>query len=132
MFWKKKKHWYQLHQALWDELVPPDGQANTVQGELIRATGRLTAEATRNGNINWSDQFELMLNFVVATLNSEASFSELEKSEISAAGDHILENIEAPQFKDGVGYYLLSEYAVKYCLNNRTRQRREIDPLLRI
>lgn len=46
--------WQAEFARLWDELVPPRGQARTVQGELIRCVGRLTDEAYRNGNQNWS------------------------------------------------------------------------------
>lgn len=46
--------WQEEYGRLWDELVPGRGQVPTVQGELIRCVGRLTDEAYRNGNQNWS------------------------------------------------------------------------------
>jgi hypothetical protein len=45
--------WRTEFKRLWKELVPPEGQANTVQGELIRAVGKLKDEAFRNGNQNF-------------------------------------------------------------------------------
>ncbi len=38
---------------LWRELVPSGGEAETLQGEIIRAVGRLEDEYNRNGNVNW-------------------------------------------------------------------------------
>ena len=38
---------------IWQRLVPPEGQAATVQGELLREIEKLYHEAWRNGNINW-------------------------------------------------------------------------------
>ncbi len=45
--------------ALWQTLVTDSGQAPTVQGELIRAVGRMRDEAERNGNANWDEGYEL-------------------------------------------------------------------------
>ncbi|CAH8770501.1 hypothetical protein [Paenibacillus dendritiformis] len=41
----------------WQTYVPKQGQAETVQGELIRAIEKLRGEAQRNGNINWDKGF---------------------------------------------------------------------------
>lgn len=38
---------------LWRELVPPSGEAETLQGEIVRSVGRLEDEYNRNGNVNW-------------------------------------------------------------------------------
>jgi hypothetical protein len=40
---------------LWKELVPAEGNANSVQGELVRAIGRLQTENFRNEMTNWGD-----------------------------------------------------------------------------
>jgi hypothetical protein len=39
--------------CLWGELVPSGGEAETLQGEIVRAVGRLEDEYNRNGNVNW-------------------------------------------------------------------------------
>jgi hypothetical protein len=57
--WSGRMTWMERHAELWERLVPRSGQADTVQGELIRVTGRLTDEAHRNGNTNWDDGHEL-------------------------------------------------------------------------
>lgn len=46
---------------LWKALVPRSGQAETVQGELVRAIGRLAGECYRNGNGNWGPSFEALI-----------------------------------------------------------------------
>jgi hypothetical protein len=46
-----------------DRLVPDHGVADTVQGELVRAVLRLTAECCRNGCGNWDNYFEALADF---------------------------------------------------------------------
>ena len=60
--------WWEEQPRLWARLVPTSGQATTVQGELIRCTGKLTDEAYRNGNANWGPGFERMTKFMGRTL----------------------------------------------------------------
>jgi hypothetical protein len=57
----------------WDlvfRIVPDEGVADTVQGELVRAVLRLTAEFRREGCGNWDDYFEALADF------AEAAFSD--------------------------------------------------------
>ena len=59
--------WKAVYSQLWDELVPPSGRSDSLQGELIRCIGRLSDEAFRNGNINWDhrpDDFREMADFL--------------------------------------------------------------------
>lgn len=53
--------WRQQYNELWDALVPSSGPAATVQGEVIRITGRVGHELLGNGGINWDDDFRAML-----------------------------------------------------------------------
>lgn len=56
----------QMNDDYWElaeRLVPEHGAADTVQGELVRAVLRLTAECTRNGCGNWGDYFEALAEF---------------------------------------------------------------------
>lgn len=50
-----------IHDALWDYLVPARGACATVQGEVIRITGRIGDEVYRNGGMNWDDEYRKML-----------------------------------------------------------------------
>lgn len=61
--------WKKEHERLWAALVPNEGQADTLQGELIRIAGKLTDEAYRNGNINWDSDCERMWRFVAKHLD---------------------------------------------------------------
>ena len=51
----------ELHDALWDYLVPSRGACATVQGEVIRITGRIGDEVYRNGGMNWDGEYRKML-----------------------------------------------------------------------
>ena len=49
---------------IWKNLVPKSGQSLSVQGELLRAVEKLRYEAQSNGNINWDDNFEQLIDFL--------------------------------------------------------------------
>jgi len=51
---------------LWQSLVPDKGEASTVQGEMVRAIGRLLLECEDNGNINWDedDYYQSLTDFL--------------------------------------------------------------------
>lgn len=53
--------WQAQHRELWDLLVPSSGPCRTVQGEVIRITGRIADERHRNGGVNWGrDDLEML------------------------------------------------------------------------
>ncbi|SHK13498.1 hypothetical protein SAMN05444159_2512 [Bradyrhizobium lablabi] len=111
--------WWKEHQRLWNQLVPKSGQADTVQGELIRCTGRFSDEAYRNGNVNWDAGHEQMLDFVERTLNQANTFDETQKAKVREAVRSIRESIDGPDLSGhGSALYLLSEMAVRWCLAN--------------
>lgn len=76
---------------LWQNKVPKTGQANTVQGELLRQIEKLRIEACDNGNINWCNDFSFFCNFIEKTL-SEFNCFDAEKIELIHA---VLEKIES-------------------------------------
>lgn len=51
-FWEENHPRYQEYSNLWDEHVPARGASKTVEGELVRAVGRLFHEYCNNGNCN--------------------------------------------------------------------------------
>ncbi len=69
---------------LWKELVPEKGVASTLQGELIRAEGRLSSELFRNGMMNWSAYYAGLLRLIGVTLGSYGGFSERVRKGLSA------------------------------------------------
>jgi len=59
---------------LWRTYVPRAGQAESVQGEMVRAVEKLRDEAQRNGNVNWDDGFEILARFLRDTLVTSGLF----------------------------------------------------------
>ena len=56
----KAKTWQTQHEELWNLLVPSQGPAATVQGEVIRISGRISDEMARNGGANWDADYKRM------------------------------------------------------------------------
>lgn len=125
--------WWEEQPRLWNELVPRSGQAATVQGELIRCTGKLSDEAYRNGNINWGPGHERMLGFVGDTLTDFQTFTPDEIARATKAVAEIHANVDRPDVSGhGSPHYLLTEMAVRWCLANPEPIPHVIDPELRI
>jgi len=74
--------WEDRHQELWRLLVPSSGAAATVQGEVIRISGRVSDEIDRNGGVNWDGDYRKM---VVAFLGHVGSGRPLPGAELDAA-----------------------------------------------
>jgi hypothetical protein len=64
--------------------VPPSGQADTVQGELLRANEKLRDEAHRNGNINWDAGHEILARYVRETLEAWPALAPDRKTQLRA------------------------------------------------
>lgn len=76
------KSWQEQHQDLWELLVPSSGPAETMQGEVIRITGRITHELEGNGGINWDEDFKKMAD---AFLSFVAEGRQLPAAELKEA-----------------------------------------------
>jgi len=61
---------------IWRDFVPRSGQAETVQGELLRAVEKFRDGAFRNGNGNWDEGFEILLRYLEEHLLDPAVYSE--------------------------------------------------------
>lgn len=57
-------HLFDEAKHIWQTYVPRSGQADTVQGELLRAVEKFRDEAIRNGNGNWDEGFEILLRYL--------------------------------------------------------------------
>lgn len=55
-------------QALSNRFVPDQGQADTMQGELLRVTTRIAHEHSANGWLNWNDTYRRFIEFARACL----------------------------------------------------------------
>ena len=107
--------WRSEFSRLWKELVPATGQATTVQGELIRAVGKLTDEAYRNGNSNFDKGHRILCKYLRVHLKDAAVFTAGEIEEIDQWVDQILD-AEHPDLSGSTSsYYRLTEKIVRWC-----------------
>ena len=72
--------------------VPPDGQADTTEGELLRAVEKLRWEAQGNGNINWDEGFEILIRFLRTHLLDAAIYPD----DVLKATRAILDRLSRP------------------------------------
>ena len=80
--------WPQQHDDLWELLVPSSGPAATVQGEVIRISGRLDREINGNGGGNWNEQFRQMARALLVHVRSG---SPLPPPELATVGEIVAE-----------------------------------------
>lgn len=107
----------ELGQWIWSNLVPKSGQSETVQGELLRANEKLRDEAQRNGNINWDVGFEILLDFLEATLcEKKGLFSDPSKALRSDLKR--LRDFEHPYTEDDL-FDRIEGAIYMFCLENR-------------
>jgi len=106
--------WQKQHHELWDFLVPSQGAAKTVQGEVIRITGRVSDELYRNGGANWDVNYRKMLN---ALLKHFASGATLPAKELIEAKE-LASSIKARGDDEDEVIDRLCELAVKWVLQN--------------
>lgn len=57
----KGNTWQEQLQDLGNQLVPAVGQADSVQGEMVRLNGVLSHEILDNGGMNWGKRFQTMI-----------------------------------------------------------------------
>lgn len=91
--------YFQEARILWQTFVPRRGQAETVQGELIRSVEKLRDEANRNGNVNWSSNHEKLVAFVRGTLLDSGLFDTAAETEIHSDTRRLLD-FEHPATED--------------------------------
>ncbi len=128
----KSYEWKKEQSRLWKELVPPNGQADTLQGELIRITGKLTDQAYRNGNMNWDSDHERMWRFIGEKIANDPIFSSEEQALIREKIEEIIRDQECPDLSgDGSPYYLVTEKVVDWCMAHPAPIPHEKDPTLK-
>ena len=115
---------------LWRTYVPRRGQADTVQGELIRAVEKLRDEAQRNGNINWGPHHARLAEFVRDTLVGSEVFDAAAQREIREDVDRLLD-FEHPETEDEL-YDRLTDRLVEWSRQQAGPVTREPDPELAI
>ena len=103
--------WEKRYMQAWDSLVPSNGSAATVQGEVVRIAGRINLELLRNAMGNWDREYRKMLNAISGYLQQCNPLSESELAEVSDIQKHILED-------DGTGSHRLCELATAWVVQN--------------
>jgi hypothetical protein len=117
---RKSKSWQEQFEQLWNELVPGSGQAETIQGEMVRAIGRLTDEAYRNGNGNWDDGYCILVQYLRDHLVDSTVFNKFEIDEVKKCLERILD-YERPDISgSSTCYYRLAEKVVRWCLSKKS------------
>jgi hypothetical protein len=104
--------WQQQHRMLWDLLVPSSGPAETVQGEVIRISGRIAHELEGNGGINWDADFRKMADAFLQHLRKGTPLSPFD---LAAAVD-LVEEVKRESGDTG----RMAELAVAWALQNPT------------
>lgn len=114
---RKTYSWKREQSRLWNELVPAEGQAETLQGELIRIAGKLTDQAYRNGNMNWDEDHERMWRFIGAKIGHDPIFTSQEQTLIREKIEEVIRDEACPDTSgDGSCYYIISEKVVDWCI----------------
>jgi hypothetical protein len=109
---------------IWRNFVPPAGQADTVQGELLRVVEKLAWEAQTNGNINWDSAFESLLDYLERTV-TPALPSTWRKSVTSDL--ERLRDFDRP-YTDEDLYDRVRAAVVQFCRANPTLLPKDHDP----
>ena len=97
-------------------LIPSSGAAKTVQGEVIRITGRVQDELYRNGGVNWDKDYRNMLNSLPNHFASGTPLSDKELEETK----ELISNIRANGENEEVITERLRELSVLWVLLNPT------------
>lgn len=76
--------WEDRHQELWELLVPSSGAAATMQGEVIRISGRISDELDGNGGVNWDAEYGQMAEAFLMHIGSGTPLPEPQLKEAAA------------------------------------------------
>ncbi len=83
-------------------LIPERGQADTLQGELLREADKIRNEARNNGNINWDDNFSWFCDNISNVLLKCDFFDTQEKQNIKDILEYFKKCGEyAKDYRDG-------------------------------
>ena len=103
--------WEARYEQAWTLLVPSNGSATTVQGEVVRIAGRVNDELLRNAMGNWDKEYRKMLTAISGYMQQGNPLSESEFAEVADIQKHILED-------DGTGTQRLCELATAWVVQN--------------
>ncbi len=91
---------------IWKKYVPDSGQADYVQGELLRAVEKLRDEAQRNGNINFNNSCHtILIKYLRDKLDDKDIFNDTTIDQINNYLT-ILNRANQPYLKDDIYDYI--------------------------
>nr|WP_199000594.1 ankyrin repeat domain-containing protein [Flavobacterium sp. ASV13] len=111
------KDYNETAKIIWQKLVPKSGQADTVQGELLRAIEKLRDEAQRNGNGNFNENCHgILIVFLRQNLADKNIFDLKTTTQINSDLDQ-LTNKKSPYTDDDI-YDRITNRIVDWYLKN--------------
>lgn len=114
------KDYFETAKVIWQKLVPKSGQADTVQGELLRAIEKLRDEAQRNGNGNFNKNCHgILVDYLRQNLVDENIFTKETTEEINADLDRLAKK-NSPYTDDDI-YDRITNRIVDWYLRNPTQ-----------
>jgi hypothetical protein len=103
--------WQKQHAELWELLVASKGAARTVQGEVIRITGRISDEWERNSGGNWDRDYSEMARALLTHVGTGVALAPAEIEEIASIVSSLVKSA-------GAGNDRLAELSVAWVLKN--------------
>jgi hypothetical protein len=112
------EEYFETGKYIWKTYVPKSGQAETVQGELLRAIEKLADEAQRNGNINFNaDCHVILISYLRKYLIDEKVFDKEKIIQINKDLDTI--SVEEEPYIEEDLYDRIRERIVDWYLKNK-------------
>lgn len=112
-----EEEYFKNEKYIWNTYVPKSGQANSIQGEMLRACEKLANEAQRNGNGNFNDDcHKILLDFLRIQLNDPKVFGAQTIKQINNDLD-LLSNPDEPYTREDV-YERIRKRIVDWYLKN--------------
>ncbi|HTE88857.1 MAG TPA: hypothetical protein VK639_07900 [Terriglobales bacterium] len=115
-----KESWQETLRRIGKELVPVSGEAETLQGEMVRCISNLKDEATRNGWMNWDQRDAESIEVLRRYLPDTAVFSEPVRQEIHKALDTVRYAGERGADEGVFGYNelkFLAKHVAEWCIH---------------
>lgn len=106
--------WQEQYEELWELLIPSNGSASTVQGEVVRISGKVRDELYRNGGGNWDADFRKMLDALLVHFSSGNPLTSDELSEAQEIVKYIRKNADGED--DDI--HFLCELATRWVQKN--------------
>jgi hypothetical protein len=114
-----RDEYFEIGEFIWKTYVPKSGQAETVQGELLRAIEKLADEAQRNGNINFSEDCHgILISYLREYLLDERVFDKETVAQTTKDLDTI--SVEDEPYTDDDLYDRIRERIVDWYLKYET------------